>query len=93
MNILEIIEAKKLGRELTEAEIEFVVNGFTAEAFADYQMSAFLMAVWFRGMTPAETACLTGAMLRSGEELDTSGMSAPTADKHSTGGVGDKVGG
>jgi pyrimidine-nucleoside phosphorylase len=91
VNILEIIEAKKLGRELTEAEIEFVVNGFTAEAFADYQMSAFLMAVWFRGMTPAETACLTGAMLRSGEELDTSGMSAPTADKHSTGGVGDKV--
>jgi pyrimidine-nucleoside phosphorylase len=91
VNILEIIEAKKLGRELTEAEIEFVVAGFTAEAFADYQMSAFLMAVWFRGMTPAETACLTGAMLRSGEELDTSGMSAPSADKHSTGGVGDKV--
>lgn len=91
MNILEIIEAKKLGRELTDAEIEFVVTGFTAEAFADYQMSAFLMAVWFRGMTPAETACLTGAMLRSGEELDTGGMSAPTADKHSTGGVGDKV--
>ena len=91
MNILEIIEAKKLGRELTDAEIEFVVTGFTAEAFADYQMSAFLMAVWFRGMTPAETACLTGAMLRSGEELDTGGMSVPTADKHSTGGVGDKV--
>ena len=91
MNILEIIEAKKLGRELASEEIEFVVTGFTTEAFADYQMSAFLMAVWFRGMTPAETACLTGAMVRSGEELDTSGMSAPSADKHSTGGVGDKV--
>lgn len=91
MNILEIIEAKKQGRELTVAQIEFVVNGFTANAFADYQMSAFLMAVWFRGMTPEETACLTGVMLHSGEELDTSGLSAPSADKHSTGGVGDKV--
>ena len=91
MNILEIIEAKKQGRELTMPQIEFVVNGFTANAFADYQMSALLMAVWFRGMTPDETACLTGAMLHSGEELDTSGMSAPAADKHSTGGVGDKV--
>jgi pyrimidine-nucleoside phosphorylase len=91
LNILEIIEAKKQGRELTLPQIEFVVNGFTAEAFADYQMSAFLMAVWFQGMTPTETASLTGAMLHSGEELDTSAMSAPTADKHSTGGVGDKV--
>jgi pyrimidine-nucleoside phosphorylase len=91
LNILEIIEAKKQGRELALPEIEFVVNGFTSGAFADYQMSAFLMAVWFQGMTPTETAGLTGAMLHSGEELDTSGMSAPTADKHSTGGVGDKV--
>ena len=91
MNILEIIEAKKQGRELTVSQIEFVVDGFASNAFADYQMSAFLMAVWFRGMTPEETACLTGAMLHSGEELDTSGMSAPSADKHSTGGVGDKV--
>ena len=91
MNILEIIEAKKAGRELTEAEIGYVVSGFTGDDFAVYQMSAFLMAVWFRGMTPAETAALTGAMLHSGEELDTSGLSAPSADKHSTGGVGDKV--
>jgi len=91
LNILEIIEAKKRGRELTASQVEFVVNGFTANAFADYQMSAFLMAVWFRGMTPGETASLTGAMLHSGEELDTGAMSAPTADKHSTGGVGDKV--
>jgi len=91
LNILEIIEAKKQGHELTATQIEFVVTGFTEKAFADYQMSAFLMAVWFRGMTPEETASLTGAMLHSGEELDTSGMSAPSADKHSTGGVGDKV--
>ncbi len=91
MNILEIIEAKKQGRELDQAQIEFAVNGFTADEFPVYQMSAFLMSIWFQGMTPAETAALTGAMLRSGEELDTSGLSGPSADKHSTGGVGDKV--
>ena len=55
------------------------------------EMSAFLMAVWFRGMTPEETAALTGSMLRSGDQLDTTVLSAPSADKHSTGGVGDKV--
>ena len=91
MNILEIIEAKKRGWELDAAQIDFVVNGFTAGEFVDYQMSAFLMAVWFQGMTPDETASLTGAMLRSGEELDTSVLTGPSADKHSTGGVGDKV--
>ncbi|PID80737.1 thymidine phosphorylase [bacterium DOLZORAL124_64_63] len=91
MNILEIIEAKKRGRELTEEQIRFAVDGFTADTFAAYQMSAFLMATWFNGMTDAETAALTGAMLESGEQLDTSFMDAPSADKHSTGGVGDKV--
>jgi pyrimidine-nucleoside phosphorylase len=91
MNILEIIEAKKAGRELSAEQVEYVVNGFTREDFASYQMAAFLMAVWFRGMTDGETAALTGAMLRSGEELDTKRFSEPTADKHSTGGVGDKV--
>ncbi|MFT5233304.1 MAG: pyrimidine-nucleoside phosphorylase, partial [Candidatus Krumholzibacteriia bacterium] len=91
MNILEIIEAKKLGRELSPAEIEFVVSGFIADEFPVYQMSAFLMSIWFKGMTPDEIAALTGEMLRSGEQLDTSGLSGLTADKHSTGGVGDKV--
>jgi pyrimidine-nucleoside phosphorylase len=91
VNILEIIEAKKLGRELSSAEIEFVVSGFIADEFPVYQMSAFLMSVWFKGMTPDEIAALTGEMLRSGEQLDTSGLSGLTADKHSTGGVGDKV--
>ncbi len=91
MNVLEIIEAKKRGRELDEAQITFLVDGFTADRIPVYQMSAFLMAVWFRGMTPAETAALTGAMLRAGEELDTAALPRPTADKHSTGGVGDKV--
>ncbi len=91
MNILEIIEAKKQGRELSPAQIAFVVDGFTDGSIPDYQMAAFLMAVWFRGMTDAETSELTGVMLRSGEELDTTGLDAPSADKHSTGGVGDKV--
>lgn len=91
MNVLEIIEAKKRGRELDEAQLTALVDGFTAGAVPEYQMAAFLMAVWFRGMTAAETAALTGAMLRSGEELDTSGLPSPSADKHSTGGVGDKV--
>jgi pyrimidine-nucleoside phosphorylase len=91
MNVLEIIEAKKQGRELDADSIRFMVDGFTDDTVARYQMSAFLMAVWFKGMTSDEIAALTGAMLRSGEELDTSGLSAPSADKHSTGGVGDKV--
>lgn len=91
MNILEIIEAKKRGHELAAEQIRYVVDGFTAEKFPVYQMSAFLMAVWFQGMTPTETAALTGAMLESGEQLDTSVLTGLTADKHSTGGVGDKV--
>lgn len=91
MNVLDIIEAKKRGRELDEAQINGLIAGFTAREVPEYQMAAFLMAVWFRGMTPAETAALTGAMLRSGDQLDTSGLSGPSADKHSTGGVGDKV--
>lgn len=91
MKILEIIERKKQGLELLEAEIVQVVNGFTREAFPDYQMSAFLMAVWFRGLCASETIALTDAMLRSGSQLDLSVLDGPTADKHSTGGVGDKV--
>ncbi len=91
MNILEIIEAKKKGQELTPEQIKFVVDGFTADDFPVYQMSVFLMTVWFNGMTPQEIAALTGAMLESGDQLDTSILSSPSADKHSTGGVGDKV--
>lgn len=91
MNVLDIIEAKKRGQELDESRINDLVAGFTGGAVPEYQMAAFLMAVWFRGMTPDETALLTGAMLRSGEQLDTSRLSGPSADKHSTGGVGDKV--
>jgi len=90
MNVVRLIERKKRGGALSVADIEELVAGFTAGDVSRYQMAALLMAVWFRGMDPDETTALTGAMLRSGEELDLSGLS-PTADKHSTGGVGDKV--
>ena len=91
MDVLRIIERKKRGEELSAAEIEGLVAGFAAGEVPRYQMSAFLMATWFNGMSPGETVGLTGAMLRSGSELDVSGLGGPTADKHSTGGVGDKV--
>jgi pyrimidine-nucleoside phosphorylase len=91
VTIVEIIEQKKRGGRLDEARIIELVEGFTRGDVPEYQMAAFLMAVWFRGMDAEETAALTGAMLRSGDELDTSQLGGPSADKHSTGGVGDKV--
>ncbi len=91
MNVLEIIEAKKRGLTLDAEAITWVVEGFTAGRIPEYQMSALLMAIWFQGMDEQETAALAGAMLASGEELEVGGLPAPTADKHSTGGVGDKV--
>ncbi|MDD5718502.1 MAG: thymidine phosphorylase [Candidatus Krumholzibacteria bacterium] len=91
MDVREIIEAKQHGRELSADVIADLIAGFTAAQVPDYQMAAFLMAVWFTGMTAAETAALTDSMLRSGARLDASALGGPTADKHSTGGVGDKV--
>jgi len=91
VNALEILERKKRGEELTPAEITFLIEGFTREEIPAYQMAAFLMAVWFRGLDIDETVALTRAMLESGEQLDLSTLTGPTADKHSTGGVGDKV--
>ena len=91
MNVLELIEAKKRGRALERGQLAALVNGFTRGNVPEYQMAAWLMAVWFRGMTDTETADLAGVMLASGEELDLSSLPAPSADKHSTGGVGDKV--
>jgi len=87
----EIIECKKRGESLTAEQITWLVESFTNDQLPDYQMSAFLMAVWFRGLTPAETLALTDSMLKSGAMLDMSRLAGPTADKHSTGGVGDKV--
>lgn len=86
-----IIEKKRDGVTLTAEEIRDFIAGFTSGAIPDYQMSAFAMAIFFRGMTPDETATLTDAMMRSGDILDTSTLNASKIDKHSTGGIGDKV--
>lgn len=86
-----VIEKKRDGQTLSADEIRGFIEGFTRGEIADYQAAAFAMAVYFRGMTADETAVLTEAMLRSGERLDVSGVPGPKVDKHSTGGVGDKV--
>jgi pyrimidine-nucleoside phosphorylase len=86
-----IIEKKRDGGALDEAEIRAFIEGFTDGAIPDYQMSALAMAIFFRGMTPEETAVLTDAMMRSGDLVSFDGWPRPTADKHSTGGIGDKL--
>lgn len=85
-----LIAKKRDGRQLSVAEIDWLVNGFVSGEVADYQMSAFAMAVFFQGMTAEETAALTQAMIRSGDIFQHV-AGAPVVDKHSTGGVGDKV--
>jgi pyrimidine-nucleoside phosphorylase len=91
MHIPTLIERKRDGNELASDEIGALVDGFTSGAIPDYQMSAFAMAVFFRGMTPNETQHLTAAMMKSGRILQYPGDSPPKVDKHSTGGIGDKV--
>ncbi len=91
MNIIDIIEKKKQNIELTSADINYIITGYMDESIADYQMSALLMAIYFNGMTEAETIQLTNAMVASGDVVDLSALTKPTVDKHSTGGVGDKV--
>ena len=87
----QVIRRKRDGLELSRAEIEAFVRGATDGSWADYQLSALLMAIFLRGMTPSETVFLTEAMLKSGSIADLSGVRMVKADKHSTGGVGDKV--
>ena len=91
MLMSEVIAKKRDGGKLTQEEIHFVIDGYTKGSIPDYQMSAFLMAVFFRGMDAEETLHLTMEMVGSGETLDLSGVTGITADKHSTGGVGDKT--
>ena len=86
-----IIERKRDGAALAEADIREWIARFTDGRLPDYQMAALAMAVFFRGMAPAETLALTDAMMRSGDTLSWDGLGRPTADKHSTGGIGDKV--
>jgi pyrimidine-nucleoside phosphorylase len=89
--LVELIAAKRDGAALEPEDVRRIIADFTSGALADYQMSAFLMAVFFRGMSDAETVALTDAMLRSGRVLDLSSVPGTKVDKHSTGGVGDKV--
>jgi pyrimidine-nucleoside phosphorylase len=91
MRVLDIITGKRDGRELSRAEIEFLVTGFTRDEIPDYQMAAWLMAVFQKGMTRAELAALTEAMLHSGQVVDFSDLPGVKVDKHSTGGIGDKT--
>jgi pyrimidine-nucleoside phosphorylase len=87
----DIIRKKRDRGELSREEIEFFINGVTSGEIADYQSTALLMAILLNGMTDAEQSLLTNAMLHSGDILDFSDMPKPKADKHSTGGVGDKT--
>jgi pyrimidine-nucleoside phosphorylase len=91
MRIVDLIRRKRDGHELTREEIQFIVRGYTRGDFPDYQMSAWLMAVLLKGMSGAEIATLTEAMLHSGVTLDWSNLPGKKVDKHSTGGVGDKT--
>src|SRR5690242_11994121 len=88
---VDVIAAKRDGATLSDAQIDWVVDAYTRGAVADEQMSALLMAILLRGMSPDEIARWTAAMIASGERLDLSSVPRPTVDKHSTGGVGDKI--
>ena len=91
MRTVDLIQRKRDGEELAPEEIEYLVEGYTKGDIPDYQMSAFLMAVFFSGMSDREVSRLTECMLRSGDTVDLSGIPGVKVDKHSTGGVGDKT--
>ncbi|MBK5221910.1 MAG: thymidine phosphorylase [Acidimicrobiia bacterium] len=90
-DVVDIIRAKRDGHRLTDAQVDWFIEAYTAGAVADEQASALLMAIVWRGMEPDELARWTAAMIASGDRLDLSGVARPTVDKHSTGGVGDKI--
>jgi pyrimidine-nucleoside phosphorylase len=91
MRTVDLIQRKRDGGELDTGEISYLVDGYTRGEIPDYQMSAFLMAVFFAGMTDREVSTMTDCMIRSGETVDLSGVKGVKVDKHSTGGVGDKT--
>jgi thymidine phosphorylase len=88
---VELIRVKRDGGQLSDADIRWLIRGYTGGDIADEQISALLMAIYFRGLDAAELRAWTDAMISSGERLNLAGLTAPTVDKHSTGGVGDKV--
>ena len=91
MRAVDLIQKKRDGQELTANEIKWLVEGYVAGTVPDYQMSAFAMAVYFKGMTTREISDLTMNMVKTGQEFDLSAIEGVKVDKHSTGGVGDKV--
>ena len=91
MRIVDLIDKKKKGLELTREEINYFISSLVDKSIPDYQTAAWLMAVWFQGMTSAETAFLTEAIINSGDKIDFGDLTSQILDKHSTGGVGDKV--
>ncbi|HHV97759.1 MAG TPA: pyrimidine-nucleoside phosphorylase [Clostridiaceae bacterium] len=91
MRMVNLIQKKKRGEILTKEEIDFIVQGYVRDEIPDYQISAFLMAVYFKGMTKEEITDLTMSFVNSGDTVDLSKISGIKVDKHSTGGVGDKI--
>ena len=91
MRTVDLIHRKRDGEELSAEEIQFIIDGYTRGDIPDYQVSAFLMAVFFYGMADREVSALTESMMNSGTLVDLSSVPGVKVDKHSTGGVGDKT--